>query len=239
VLVVVGPTGSGKTGVAIEIAKALDGEIISADSRTIYRGMDVGTAKPSVEERSGVCHFGFDLVNPDERFTVADWKEYALNKIDEIRKRGHVPIIVGGTGLYIDALVYDYHFDEKSKNGALDREKIDSQFFIVGVDWDKEILRERLVKRIEQMFCSELYAETRELVDKYGWGLQAMKSNIYQFAWRYLEGEITIDEAKELAGYDDWHLAKRQLTWLRRNKQIVWLPLDKIKSYVLKCMQDE
>ena len=112
VVVIVGPTGSGKTGVSIEIAKKINGEIISADSRAIYKGMDIGTAKPTLAERDGVPHFGFDLVEPGERFTAADFKVYAEEKIAEIRKRGHVPIIAGGTGLYVDALVYDYKFGE-------------------------------------------------------------------------------------------------------------------------------
>ena len=109
-LIILGPTGSGKTGVSVKLAKKINGEIISADSRAIYKGMDVGTAKPSLEEREGIPHYGLDLVEPNERFTVADWKAYAESKIKDIKARGKVPIIVGGTGLYIDALVFDYHF---------------------------------------------------------------------------------------------------------------------------------
>ena len=112
VLVIVGPTGSGKTSLGVELALRLDGEIISADSRAIYKGMDIGTAKPTPEEQQGVPHFGIDLVTPDEKFTVYDFQQYALNKIKEIQGRGHLPIIVGGTGLYVDALVYGYSFTE-------------------------------------------------------------------------------------------------------------------------------
>ena len=126
VLVILGPTASGKTGVAIEIAKELEtrakagkplagllgAEIISADSRAIYQGMDIGTAKPSPEEQQGIKHWGIDLMKPGERFTVADWKSYAEKKIREIQGRGKLPMVVGGTGLYIDALVYDYSFTE-------------------------------------------------------------------------------------------------------------------------------
>lgn len=115
-LIILGPTGSGKTGVSIEIAKAINGEIISADSRAIYKSMDIGTAKPTREEQREVPHWGLDLVEPGERFTVADWKEYAEQKIKEIKARGHTPIIVGGIGLYIDALIYDYRF--KGPTGA-------------------------------------------------------------------------------------------------------------------------
>lgn len=109
-VVIVGPTASGKTGLAIRLAKEFGGEIISADSRAIYRGLDIGTAKPTIEERKGVPHWGIDLVDPGERFTVADFKVYADNIIKDIRSRGKVPILVGGTGLYVDAVVYDFKF---------------------------------------------------------------------------------------------------------------------------------
>ena len=116
--VIVGATGSGKTGLAIDVARELGEsgmtvEVISADSRTIYKGMDVGTAKPTLEERCGVKHYGFDLVEPNDRFTAYDWKAFAERKIQEIRARGNVPLVVGGTGLYVDALIYDYGFGEK------------------------------------------------------------------------------------------------------------------------------
>lgn len=109
-IVIAGPTASGKTSLAIELAKEFDGEIVCADSRTVYKGMDIGTAKPSLDERAIVPHWGLDLVEPGERFTAADFKRYATNKIAEIRQRGKVPLLVGGTGLYIDAIVFDYQF---------------------------------------------------------------------------------------------------------------------------------
>ena len=107
-IVIVGPTASGKTSVAIELAEQYNGEIICADSRTVYRGLDIGTAKPSREERSRVPHWGLDLVNPGERFTVADFKRYSDSKIADIRRRGKVPFLVGGSGLYVDAVVFNF-----------------------------------------------------------------------------------------------------------------------------------
>ena len=89
------------------------------------------------------------------------------------------------------------------------------------------------------MFTPELYTEIKNLVQHYGWDSQAMKSNIYEYAWRYLQGELTLDQAKEQCFYEDWHLAKRQLTWFKRNPKIIWLPLDKVYSFVLKYIQDE
>lgn len=116
-IVIVGETASGKSRVGLELAKELDGEVISADSRLIYKGMDIGTAKPTEQEQTEVKHHLIDLVEPDEKFTVADFKHLALAAIDDIRRRGKAPIMVGGTGLYVDAVVFDYQFrsryDEK------------------------------------------------------------------------------------------------------------------------------
>ena len=245
-LIILGPTGSGKTGVSIEIAKALDGEIISADSRAIYKGMDIGTAKPTKEEMQGIPHYGLDLVNPDERFTVADWKRYAETKIQEIKSRGKLPIIVGGTGLYIDALIYDYHF--KGPTGAKigdieqktcsDRKEIKGDYLLIGIKWPTEELRTRLNKRITQMFRPELYDEIKKLVQKYGWGCGAMKSDIYEYAWKYMNGELSLEEAKRQCFYEDWHLAKRQMTWFKRNPKIIWLSLDQVYSYAIKHLSN-
>ncbi|MBQ3432705.1 tRNA dimethylallyltransferase [Candidatus Saccharibacteria bacterium] len=246
-LVILGPTGSGKTGISIEIAKALNGEIISADSRAIYKGMDIGTAKPTREEMQGIPHYGIDLVNPNERFTVADWKKYAEATIQDIKFRGKLPIVVGGTGLYIDALIYDYHF--KGPTGAKigdieqktcsDRTEIKGDYLLIGIKWPTEELRTRLNKRITQMFRPELYDEVTKLVRKYGWNCSAMKSDIYEYAWKYLNGELSLEEAKQQCFYEDWHLAKRQMTWFKRNPSIVWLPLDQVYSYVINNLTND
>ncbi len=107
-LVIVGPTASGKTALSINVAQKYNGEIIAADSRTVYKYMDIGTAKPNQTEQEGVSHWGLDLVDPSQKMTVADYKRYADNKIEEIRKRNHLPILVGGSGLYINAVIYDF-----------------------------------------------------------------------------------------------------------------------------------
>ena len=247
IIVILGPTGSGKTSVAIKIAKKINGEIISADSRAIYKGMDIGTAKPTREEMQGIPHWGLDLVKPDERFTVADWKAYARAKIKDIKSRGKIPIVVGGTGLYIDALIYDYKF--KGPTGARigdfeqktcsDRTEIKGGYLLIGIERPTSELRARLRKRVDQMFSSELFKETKKLTQQYSWEAQAMKSNIYQYAWQYLQGEFSLEEAKQQCFYADWHLAKRQMTWFKRNPEIVWLSFDKIYPYVLKYIQDE
>ncbi len=241
-LIILGPTGSGKTGVSIELAKKLNGEIVSADSRAIYKGMDIGTAKPTKEEQKAVPHWGLDLVEPGQRFTVSDWKTYAQDKIKEIKARNHLPIIVGGTGLYIDALIYDYQFKgptgqkigDFEQKSCSDRTEMKGDFCLIGIQWSPEELRARLYKRIEQMFTDDLYTETKKLVQKYGWDNQAMKSDIYEYAYKYMQGELTLDEAKKRCFYKDWHLAKRQLTWFKRNQEIMWLELEKIPDFVIK-----
>ena len=246
-VVILGPTGSGKTGVSIQIAKTIDGEIISADSRAIYKGMDIGTAKPTSQEMEGIPHYGLDLVTPEERFTVADWKQYTEAKIADIKTRGNVPIIAGGTGLYIDALIYDYHFrgptgakiGDFEQKSCSDRTEVKGNFLLIGIKWETEELRARLQKRIDQMFSPTLYKETRLLIERYGWGSGAMKSDIYEYAWKYLNGELTLGQAKEQCFYEDWHLAKRQITWFKRNKQIIWLRLEEIYPYVVKYIHNE
>ena len=139
ILVIIGPTGSGKTGLAIEVARELAklrgvdiaAEVISADSRAIYKGMDIGTAKPMPDEMQGVPHWGIDLVEPNDRFTVVDFQRYAKEKIAEIQGRGRLPIIAGGTGLYVDALVYDYHFTDDVKKTCSDRSEMCTKYVLV------------------------------------------------------------------------------------------------------------
>jgi len=112
VIVIAGPTASGKTDLAIKLAHEINGEIISADSMQIYRGMDIGTAKPTMEERQGIPHYLIDIVDPDEEYSVAHFQRDAKNCIKEILNRGKVPIVAGGTGLYINSLVYNINFSE-------------------------------------------------------------------------------------------------------------------------------
>ncbi|GHU08234.1 tRNA (adenosine(37)-N6)-dimethylallyltransferase MiaA [Alphaproteobacteria bacterium] len=281
IIVIVGPTASGKTGLAVKIAQKHNGEIISADSRAIYRSMDIGTAKPSIKEQAGIRHWGLDLVEPNERFTVADFQQYANNAIDDIRSRGKQPILVGGSGLYIDSIIYDYDFstdyDEElrstlekmtvgelqkyckkhnitlpknqqnkrylvrqiERNGKINnnREEPRDSVIVVGITTEKDVLLDRIKRRADTMFCDGLYDETKRLVAKYPFDIEAMKSNIYPIAWRLINGEITLDGAKALSVTDDWHLAKKQMTWFRRNPFIKWLPLDEIEQYISDLMK--
>lgn len=277
-VVIVGPTASGKTGAAIALAEKYDGEIICADSRTIYKGMDIGTAKPSLEEQARVPHWGLDLVQPGERFTAADFKRYAVEKIDEIRARGKVPFLVGGTGLYVDAVVLDYQFGppadpviraefeeksleelhkyclennitlpENSKNKRYviraieqstsattsESSPIDNTI-IVGIATDNKVLRQRMVDRASTMLDQGVLDETDRLVEQFGWEGEAMTGNVYRIIRRYHQHELTKQEMLQKFATADWHLAKRQLTWLRRRDFIHWLPLEQVVPYLSK-----
>jgi tRNA dimethylallyltransferase len=114
-----------------------------------------------------------------------------------------------------------------------DRKKMSPEFKVFGIEWSPEEIRERITKRAGLMFCDDLYKETKFLVEKYGWDSQAMKSNIYPIVRDMVEGRISREEAIELFITDDWHLAKRQLTWFHRNPNIIWLPLDRARDYIL------
>lgn len=112
VIVICGPTASGKTALSIELAKKIDGEVVSCDSMQIYKDMDIGTAKPTKEEMQGIKHYLIDFVLPDERYSVADYKKDAKKAIKEILEKGKTPIVVGGTGLYIDSLIYEIEYQD-------------------------------------------------------------------------------------------------------------------------------
>lgn len=275
-VVIVGPTASGKTNLAIEVAKRFSGEIICADSRTVYKGMDIGTAKPTKVEQSEVPHFGLDLVSPNEHFSVADFKKYADQKIAEIKNRGHIPILVGGTGLYIDAVLFDYQFGtsvneelrlelqhmsfeelhdyckihqinlpenyknkryvirtiENSNSEIIRNTKPVYKNIIVGITTEKILLRKQIAARIEQLLENGVVEEAKELGKKYGWEVEAMKSNMYPLIHKYLENRLTLDDLKTKSVTIDWRLAKRQMTWLRRNKFIHWMTLSEANTYL-------
>jgi tRNA dimethylallyltransferase len=127
-LVIVGPTASGKSDLALKVAKEFNGEIIAADSRTIYKGMDVGTAKPTKKEQELIPHWSLDLVEPGQVYSAYQFKKYAESKIAEIKKRGKLPILVGGSGLYIDAVLFGFGFVEPASQGqCTELEKLTTQ----------------------------------------------------------------------------------------------------------------
>jgi len=282
-IVIIGPTASGKTALAIELAKRYNGEIICADSRTIYRGMDIGTAKPDLSEQSIVKHYGLDIVSPDERYSAADFKKYADDKIKEIRSRGHVPFLVGGTGLYINSVIFDYQFGDvadikirqklnelsieelhkiyNEKNIQLPENKLNKRYlirgiersasalkcsdvlidnaFVVGISTEKSILRDRIAKRIDIFFENGVIDEAKTLSAKYGWNIESMTGNIYRLSKELLAGNLTELEMKQKLITLDWRLAKRQLTWFKRNKFIKWGSVEELRSYLNNLLENK
>ncbi len=299
VIAVVGPTASGKTDVGVRLAQALEGEVICVDSRTVYKGMDIGTAKVTGERFSRIAvgngellmndlfearpvmveevpHWGIDLVQPDEAFTAADFVEYAKKKISDISRRGKLPILVGGTGLYFRALLdgltltdveadpalrteleakstedllellgeHDPEaastIDEKNRRrivraleivmttGATlksQQKTVEAPYEVLylGMEVEREVLFERINARVDVMIGSGLIDEARGLLDKYGAESQAMSGIGYRQLARFFAGTLPLREAIERIKIDSRHYAKRQLTWFKADRRIVWV----------------
>lgn len=279
-IVISGPTASGKSALALELAERYNGEIICADSRTVYRGMDIGTAKPTEADQARVPHHLLDLVNPDVRFTAADFQHLARVAIQDIRRRGGIPFVVGGTGLYIDGLVLDYEFGndanptmrsvleqssidqlqamiknqhmvmpENSKNKrylirALEQDginknrtaTIDKNTLVVAITASKHELDERIRSRAVEMFQNGVIEEAKRLSEQFGWDSESMTGNIYPIIRKYLEHDITLDQAIEQFIVRDRHLAKRQITWLKRHDFVQWLTLDEAREAIARVL---
>ena len=283
VIVICGPTASGKTSLSIELAKKINGEIVSADSMQIYKDMNIGTAKPTIEEMQGIKHYLLDFVSPEERYSVAQYKQDAKRAIKEIIKKGKTPIIVGGTGLYVDSLIYEIEYndikiDEEyrnkleaivEKNGleelykkALEidpvamekiskndkkrimrileiykatgktktqqelesrKKPVEYDYRIFAINWDREILYQRINKRVDIMIEQGLVNEVKNILDKYDKFPTAMQGLGYKEVVDYINGIYTKEEMIEKIKMETRRYAKRQLTWFRKNKQTIWL----------------
>ena len=232
-LVIVGETGSGKSALALKLAKQFNGEIISADSRSVYRGMDIGTAKPSKKDQAEIRHHLLDVVWPNQRFTVVDFKKLANEAIKDISSRAKLPILVGGTGLYVDSVIYDFKFNSSSERNPLNLRhrlktgspihRLRDNTLVIGLKNNKQDLEKRLINRVDAMVSNGLVDEARTLMKKYSSNLEALEGTSYKSFKKYLNGELEIDEAKRLFVSYDLALAKRQRTWFKRNKSIHWV----------------
>ncbi|MFY9189540.1 MAG: tRNA (adenosine(37)-N6)-dimethylallyltransferase MiaA [bacterium] len=281
-LVILGPTAVGKTNIAIKVAHQLNGEIISADSMQVYRHLNIGTAKPSLTEREGVPHHLMDIVDPSENYNVVRFQSKVKQLIPAIVGRGHLPMLVGGTGLYISAVVDNYNFSHDGPNPLLRRQltaravKLGSQTLHrelsqvdpaaaekiqrtdtrrlvralevsasgqqfsaskhgpplyrvvqIGLTRKRTKLYEAVNQRVEQMF-------DRGLVEEANWILQldlppnlpVLQALGYKEIFPYLQGEVSIDEAKDNLKRQTRRFVKRQLTWFRRDERIIWLDRD-------------
>jgi len=291
-LVVGGPTASGKTMLAVDIAAELGGEIICADSMQVYRGMEIATAAPTSEERRGIPHHLFGILEPEESFSVAQYIHLARAAIQEITSRGALPILCGGTGLYISCLIDGTQLAHTSGENSARRSQLREMAAQKGPDhlwgmlntvdpelaaglhpnnlgrviraievyeqtglpmseWqrrsklgespynvcflalgytDRQLLNDRIDRRVELMLEQGLLEEVKAMAARGGLGTANQAIGHKEFA-TYLKGEQTLAEATQLLKTRTRQYAKRQLTWLQRDKQIIWLAPDSFESY--------
>lgn len=235
-LALVGETASGKSALALELAKQFNGELICADSRTVYKGMDIGTAKPSREDQRAVPHHLLDIVTPDESFNVREFKKLALEVIEDIAARGKLPILVGGTGLYVDAILFDYDFSPPGARRDLRNPRhlkyqeltaysrgLRQNSLVIGLAKPKDQLAERIATRTNVMFQDGLANEVGDLIKQYGWEVPGLNTIGYKEFQSYFKNEQTLEEVHQQIEHDTILFAKRQRTWFKRNKHIVWL----------------
>lgn len=215
-IIICGQTASGKSAMAIQLAKKYNGEIICADSRTVYKGMDIGTAKPSKSEQDEVKHHLLDVVNPGERFNANQFKTLANEAIGQISSKGKIPFLVGGTGLYISSVVYDFGFDGEGDN------KLRENCLLIGISIGKDELKKRIKSRIDIMVKAGLEAEVRALASEYGYAAPGMNAICYKEWQGYFAGEQSLQELKQKLYTNNWQYAKRQKTWFKRDTNIHW-----------------
>lgn len=290
-IVLTGPTAVGKTDLSIKLAKTIGGEIISADSIQVYKHFDIGSAKVTFEEMGGVKHHLIDVLEPTDNFDVATFKKMAKNALEDIYSRGKIPILAGGTGFYIQALLYDVDFKETEDDGyrneleELYKEKgshfmwemlksIDPQsaldihennvkrviraieyyhqnnrpisehnqeeraksspynFAYFVLNCNRDLLYERINARVDIMLKNGLVEEVKELLDKYNLtaDMTSMQGIGYKEIVPYINGEISLEEAEYILKRDTRHFAKRQLTWFKREKDVIWIDKDIYKN---------
>lgn len=298
-IILTGPTAVGKTKLSIELAKKINGSIISADSMQVYRYMDIGTAKITKKQMQNVPHYLIDEFDPKDEFHVVRFQEYAKRYMDEIYSKGSIPILVGGTGFYIQAVLYDIDFTkveaqedyrkellafakehgeqalhEKlrkidpisaqsihpnnvkrviraleyysqtgnpiSKHNEVERQKASPYRFAYFVlTDDRKILYDRINQRVDQMIIDGLIEEVIHLKELgYERSLVSMQGLGYKEIYSYLEGECSLEEAIEQIKCSTRHFAKRQLTWFKREKDVIWLDRTKLgeDSIILEQM---
>lgn len=275
VIAVVGATASGKSAYAVKLAKEVDGEIISADSRLVYKGMNIGTAKPTFEEMQEIPHYMIDIVEPEFNYSAGLYAKQAKEFIKDIISRGKTPIIAGGTGLYFRILLenYDlpdvepdyklredlsklpyedlynilYDLDKSALDGVEknDKKKLiryieivkltglplhkargikDNEFEVewIGLNFPREELYARINRRVDLMIESGLIDETKYLLEKHGRIPNITDTIGYKEMIAYLDGEMSLEDAKDKLKQNTRNYAKRQLTWFRKNEKINW-----------------
>ena len=227
-IVILGATATGKSSLALRLAEILGTEIISADSMAVYKNFDIGTAKPTAEELRRVKHYLIDILEPEERFSVAEFVQLASELITEINSRGKIPIVAGGTGLYVQALVEGYELSVGKS--LISHYKQTGELIyaaqVYGLTADRAELYDRINRRTEKMFADGLVDEVKNLLAS---GIsptaQAMSGIGYKETVEYLQGGATLDETISKVAQATRNFAKRQLTWYRRMNYIKWLKI--------------
>ena len=272
VIVVLGPTAVGKTKMSVELAKLLNGEIINVDSTQIYKNLDIATAKIKEEEKGGIPHHLFDIKNIKEDYTVYDYQKDCRNKIEEILCQNKTPILVGGTGLYIKAVLYDYKFNDEVNNQFEDltneeifnklkeldenidihinnrkrlvralnyclnnnlkfseKEKTDKLLYdtvFIGLTTDRNILYDRINKRVDVMVKDGLLEEAKKIYDSNIRTKAIMTPIGYKELFPYFENKKSLEECLELIKQNSRKYAKRQYTWFNNQMDVVWFNVD-------------
>ena len=264
IICIVGPTGIGKTKLSIELAKKYNAIIINGDSMQVYKELNIGTAKIKEEEKEGIDHFLFDIKEPNEMYTVYDYQKDARQLLNQYKDKNI--IIVGGTGLYIKAALYDYTFEEEEKNEQFDnltnkelydlvlkkdknsdihinnrkrmirflnrsntinnKNKLLYNVKFIGLTTDRNILYERINNRVDKMFDEGLLEEVKSLYDKNINSKAVMTGIGYKEIYDYLNGNISLEDAKNLIKQRSRKYAKRQYTWFNNQMNIKWFKVD-------------
>jgi len=230
VLVILGATATGKSSLAVKLAETFNTEIISADSMAVYKNFNIGTAKPNAQELKKVRHYLIDILEPDEKFSVAEFVNRASKIISELNLREKIPIVAGGTGLYIQALLEGYKFKDNSKSQEKifsDTGKLKYNALVIGLTSNRQKLYERINERTKKMFDNGLVEEVKELL-KAGVNpnSQAMLGIGYKETVEYLQGAATLDETISKVSQATRNFAKRQLTWYRRMNYIKFFNVE-------------
>lgn len=224
VLVILGATATGKSSLAMNLAETLDTEIISADSMSVYKNFNIGTAKPTAQELKKIRHHLINILEPEEKFSVAEFVNRASKIITEINLRGKIPIVVGGTGLYIQALIegYKFHDDSKSQEKIFsDTGELRYNALVIGLTANRHKLYERINERTRKMFDAGLVEEVQKLLSAgVSPNAQAMLGIGYKETVEFLSGAATLDETISKVSQATRNFAKRQLTWYRRMNYI-------------------
>ena len=231
---IIGPTAVGKTAFSIRLAKKLRTEIISGDSMLVYSGFDVGAAKPNQQELSEVKHHLIDILPPDAKYNVMDFCVEAKKIIEKLNNKGKIPILAGGTGLYVKALIEGYEFSENNTKSTesyfLKTGELLYNAFVIGLRRERAALYERINKRVDLMVTEGLFEEVERLLKNAGENSQAMQGIGYKETVLYLKNEISQEEAIENIKKNTRHFAKRQFTWYKKMPYINWYDLDNIKE---------